>query len=439
MSARARVIDCLARQARRFPDLEIGPLDITGLSPRDAALARAIEHAVAKRWLTLAAVIDHVLDQDWAALQGDVQAPLLAGAAQLLLFDKLPDHAILNDAVEWSKASARPKAAGLVNAVLRRIAALRLARVPAHNPAALDELPLADGRAWKLAAPVFAGDNVERLARTTSHPTELIRQWAGRDGLESTRRLALHDIVDPPLIVAGLPDDVAAATPGLTPHEQPGFHVFAGDHNELSALLGAHPSARVQDPAAAEPIAATATMNPSTIIDYCAGMGTKTAQLLALHPRARIIATDRSPRRLAALRAAFAGRDRMEVVEFASIREHAGRADLLVLDVPCSNSGVLARRVEARYRLTGEAIERLAGIQRQIVADCLPLLAPDGRILYATCSIEPEENERLVEWICHWHPYRTRLAAARRPRGAPGEPASGYRDGGYYALLEPAS
>ena len=439
MSARDCVTTHLAKQARRFPDLDLAGPDIAGLSPRDAALARAIDHAVAGRWLTLAAVIDHVLDQEWAQLQPNIQAPLLAGAAQLLLFNKLPDHAILNDAVEWTKAKARSKAAGLVNAVLRRIAALRITHVPSYDPAALDALPLADGRAWTLAEPVFAADDEARLGQATSHPAELIRRWVGREGPGVARQLALHNLVNPPIIVTSLPDDIAAATSGLTAHDQPGFHVFAGNHEALTALLVANPSARIQDPTAAEPVAATATMNPSTIIDYCAGKGTKTAQLLALHPRARIIATDRSPHRLEALRAAFAGHDRIEVVDFASIRDHVGRADLLVLDVPCSNSGVLARRVEARYRLTGDAIERLAGIQRQIIADSLPLLAQEGRILYATCSIEPEENQAMVEWICHWHPYRTRLAAARPPRGAPGEPAGGYRDGGFYALLEPAS
>src|SRR5690606_865966 len=141
------------------------------------------DHAVARRWLTLAAIVNSRLDQDWAQLQPQVQAPLLAGAAQLLLMERLPDHAVINEAVNWTKAHARTRAGGLVNAVLRRIAALRgevIAGTTDELPR--DQLLLDDGRAIRLTEPVFDAEPARNLAQQTSHADELIAHWIAAHG-----------------------------------------------------------------------------------------------------------------------------------------------------------------------------------------------------------------------------------------------------------------
>ena len=120
----------IARQVRLFPDLDITAPDVSGLSAQDTALAMAIDHAIARRWLTLTAVVESRLSRPWEELEGKLQAALLVGAAQLLLMDRLPDHAVINEAVQWAKDNVRPKAGGLVNAVLRKVAALRVERLP---------------------------------------------------------------------------------------------------------------------------------------------------------------------------------------------------------------------------------------------------------------------------------------------------------------------
>jgi 16S rRNA (cytosine967-C5)-methyltransferase len=112
-----------------------------------------------------------------------------------------------------------------------------------------------------------------------------------------------------------------------------------------------------------------------------------------------------------------------------------GRADLILLDVPCSNTGVLPRRPEARYRLTDRTLERMADVQRQIGADAIPLLAARGRILYSTCSLEPEENDQMAAWFTRWHNLRAQARQAIEPTGLPGGPAAGYRDGSFAVLL----
>ncbi len=423
-----------ARRALQFPDVEIAPLDTTGLDDRDANLAGAIDHAVARRWLTLEAVIASRLSRPWEQVESAIRAVLLVGAAQLLLLDRVPDHAAINEAVEWTKRNVRPGAAGFVNAVLRRVAALRIERTPAFDPERRDQLPLSGGGAWTLHQPVFSTDAIERLSQQTSHPREVIERWLHQLGWEGTRSLAMHNLVLPPLIVTGLIGD-GDAPEGFAAHEQRGFFVSEGPRADLDSLLASHPWARVQDPATAAACELTRGLSPGLIIDACAGRGTKTKQLAQLHPEARIITTDKDEARSRDLRAAFAGSSQVVVVNFDDLKKHAAAADLLVLDVPCSNSGVLARRVEAKYRLTRRSIEELVQVQRRIVGGALPLVKPGGHVLYATCSLEPAENAEQVAWMQQRHGLTALAAESRFPRGLPGDAAARYADGGYACLL----
>ena len=163
MSARDRITSRIADQARRYPDFDLSPLDTSGLDGRDSALARAMEMATLRRWLTLTTILDIKLDQPWERLQPTVKAPLLVGAAQLLLLDKIPDHAAINEAVNWTKRHARARAGGLVNAILRRVAEIRLEIVERHDPSRADELALHDGRALHLKENIFDDDPVTRI------------------------------------------------------------------------------------------------------------------------------------------------------------------------------------------------------------------------------------------------------------------------------------
>jgi 16S rRNA (cytosine967-C5)-methyltransferase len=433
-TARELVTKRLIGQVRRFPDLDIHPLDTTGLDGRDASLALAIDHAVARRWLTLQTVIASRLTRPWDRADPAVRAVLLAGAAQLLLMERLPDHAVINESVELAKRLAHPKTASFINAVLRKIASLRRGVVDRFDASRRDELPLHDGRSLRLAEDVFDEEPESRLAQQTSHPGALLARWTAAFGASRAREIAMHDLVHPPIIIAG--------TEGLRdheycrPHDTPGFFVFIGPRDRLEDVLAVHPGARVQDPGSAEPVRSTLSFEPDLIVDACAGKGTKTVQLAAMHARARIVATDRDPVRLGILRATFEHHDRVEIVAFDELARFSGQADMLVLDVPCSNTGVLARRVEARYRFSDRGIEALVETQRQIVADTLALLSDHGRLLYATCSLESTENDGQARWIERWHPMRVVDSALRMPAGGPGDPPEQYADGGYFALLE---
>ncbi|HMN95035.1 MAG TPA: transcription antitermination factor NusB [Phycisphaerales bacterium] len=456
-SARDVACERIAALVRRFPDLPIGgaapdaepwapPDESPRLDDRDAALARAIEAAVRRRWLTLEHVLGASLTRPLESLDELVQATLLAGTAQLLCFDRLPAHAIVDEAVTFVRRTVRPAAAGFVNAVLRATTRLR---DEAERPDAvgcletgrLDPalLPREDGSALRLAERFFGTPGPLALARQCSLAPALVTRWWELHGPEETTRLCLHTIAPPPIIVATGP----APDARLRPHARDGFAVWEGPIAELAPFLAEAPGRRVQDPTAAAAIDAIAgRVAPKVIADPCAGRGTKTRQLAERFPDATIVASDPDRGRSASLRAAFAGARTVETVDSSGIADRVrelGGADLILVDVPCSNSGVLARRIEARYRFDRTRLESLVELQRKIVGDSIPMIAPGGALLYATCSLEPEENAEQWRWIETLDGpsggMRRVDSAILLPEGGPGSDAALHRDGGGWALF----
>jgi len=431
--ARDVALGAVTRQAEAWPEVAAIDLPTAALDPRDARLASAIYHATLRHWLTLADLLRRFTRQKRIdALPPAVQALLLTGAAQLIYLDKLPDYAVIDETVRLARRHARSHA-GMINAVLRRVAALVVAR---HHGAPYEPEPkrLPIGEGFIEIAEAYLPP-VKTLARhlsiATSHPLPLVEAWLDRFGREATIAMLLHGLREPPIIVHA-PGGVDGPGEKIDPHEQPGFAVWRGEAAALGEWLSAAPQRWVQDPAAARAVAATAERTPRLIIDYCAGRGTKTRQLRALHPGARIIATDIDPRRFAALAEAFRDDDRVEVAPIDALAPFSGAADLLLLDVPCSNTGVLARRIEARYRYDADALESLVALQRRIIEAAAPLLAPHGALLYSTCSIEPEENERQADWAAE----QLRKTVQHRETITPAGADRTHHDGGYFAIIQ---
>lgn len=439
----------LTLQARAFPLLNPTQLPTATLDAREAALAHAIHDAVIRRWLTLSFLLEAASGRPMADLEPPIRAVLLAGAAQLVLLDRIPAHAAIDQSVEWAKRRIRPKAAGIVNAILRRTNDL-VARDADGSPArrqrwsdADDEIPLSDASARVLTRPLIPVDPVHRLSILTSIPVRVLERW--HQAGHAPRPRAAHALTTPPTILntrhaaANLPPELAAA-----PHAAPHHHVWNASHHDLGGLLASRADIWVQDPSSAASVhlahefcsSLPAAGAPRLIADVCAGQGTKTRQLAALFPDAQILATDTDPQRLATLSGVFQDHPRVRVMPRDELAAEAlGRCDLVLLDVPCSNTGVLPRRPEARYRLTDRTLERMADVQRQIGADAIPLLATRGRILYATCSLEPEENQAMAAWFTRWHNLRQLAGRSIEPSGLPGDPATSYHDGSYAVLL----
>lgn len=432
----------------RFPDLGLEPLATNHLDARDAAFAHALYDAVVRRWLTLEHLVAAHADRPVDAIDATVRAALLVGAAQLVFLDRVPPHAALNEAVEWTRAAGKPRATGFVNALLRRIAAAierdddgrpRTTEIEIGAP---DRLPLADGRALELAAPLLPEDRDAWLAAATSTPAWLLDRWRAQLGEEAAENLAMHGLVHPPVVLnlrhtASPVEGDLDAGQMLTPHESGGMAVLGPPGASPRVLLAARRDAWAQDPTSADALGiASDAPPPALAVDLCAGLGTKTRQLRAVHPAARILACDANAARRKTLARVFADDDRVEVLDIDAVRyEAAGRADLVLLDVPCSNTGVLPRRPEARYRTGDAQLERLAAIQCDLLVQAQAMLAAGGHVIYATCSIDADENEAIAEWARTALGFNLVASRTTLPTGRPGDPPELYRDGGFAALL----
>lgn len=399
----------------------------------DGGLGSAIVMESIRRWRTIDHLVLCAMGRDPSSIEPALRAVLLAGVAQIAFMDE-PAHAVVDESVEWSKGAIRPGAGRLVNAVLRRIAGWCAERFPMperwwnHR----DLVPRADGSAIRLPEPLMPPALESRLAISTSHADGLVQRWLDRYGVESAARLAAHGIMHAPRLVAD-PRGSLARHGSARPHRSRGFVVWTGTLAALRDEMARDPSLRVQDPGSARAVDRTADLAPKRIVDACAGRGTKTRQLAELHADAEIVAADRDPVRHAALTAAFAGHPRVRVVAPDALTAIRG-VDLLVLDVPCSNTGVLARRPEAKARFDDRRIGSLVQVQRSIVEAHRPMLADSGRLLYATCSVEAEENEQMVSWIERVVGRAGRLEV-RLPEGAPGGDPASYADGGASAIF----
>lgn len=443
----------MQKQIERWPDLDITGLRCEGLGARDAAFANAIYDAVLRRWLTIEGVLRGKLRQPLHAMTPAARAVLMVGTAQILFLDRVPPHAAINEAVEWAKRHLSGSLAGMTNGVLRNVARAVLTRQDAEGlpravrreryESAPHELPMPDGSSLLLKDAALPADPTERLAAAVSCPVELVRRWEERHGQEAARRWALHLLCPPPTTLniahaAGpLPDALLALS---IPHGRRGSRVWTGPREELVRLLRARPDVWVQDASASRAVAGLADLEPmvggGVVVDLCAGLGTKTRQLAAVFPRATVIACDPDERRAEALGDLAASNPRVRVIASADVGgEYLGNAALVLADVPCSNTGVLARRVEARYRWSDQTLARMVEVQRAILRQAAALVKPGGVLVYSTCSVDREENEDQAAWASAELGLRLGEGERADPAGLPGDPPVVYADGAFSVRL----
>ncbi|WP_432799713.1 transcription antitermination factor NusB [Poriferisphaera sp. WC338] len=400
VDARLAAAVSIAHAVTKYPNLPPSTLHTGGLPSVDAGLATAIHRTTLQRWITLEFLLSRYLKKPIGTLEPTLRAVLLTGGAQIVFMSRIPSYAVVDSSVTLARKLVRPKAAGLVNAVLRRLAEL----VTAHEPElvwkpATNALPN-DGGTVVLAEPILPDpvDLIQHLSVVTSHPRRLPRRWLDQLGPTDAMAICLHNTITPPTIVSVEPAfKLEELDEQYLPHQLPGFLVWTGSHHELKTFLAGHPRRRVQDPASVQALLSVADLPINSVIDFCAGRGTKTRQLANLFSQARITATEIDDHRRA---------DLIEVAdEFVNVTAmHPSdlprdEVDLLLLDVPCSNTGVLARRPEARYRLNDQSIEDLTTLQHEIITELFGHVKDGGYILYTTCSLEPEENQQQTQYI----------------------------------------
>jgi 16S rRNA (cytosine967-C5)-methyltransferase len=335
------------------------------LSPRDRALAKQLAFGTVQRRLTL----DHVIDERTKGrLEPGVRAALQLGLFQLLFLDRVAEHAAIAEAVELAKPSPGHR---VVNAVLRRVQREGV------------QLP--------------SDTTLRGAAIRHSHPEWLVAMWTKALGPERTRAL---------LAANNEPAELALRVNPLVDFDLSGIE---GRHEDDTIVVDgpfdalAHPGyaagAFTPQSRASQLVAPIVGPRPGErVLDLCAAPGGKTTHLAALMDgRGEIVAVERHPGRSRALRATAARMhaDNVRVVtaDAKAFQDDDG-FDRVLLDPPCSGLGTLRSHPDLRWRVTPQAIRKLAAEQDALLAAARRLLRPDGVLVYSVCTISPAE-ERL--------------------------------------------
>ena len=433
-TARAIVNRALQQSVACFPDLQPVSLELDGLHERDRHLALAIYRVVIQRWLSIHHVLERLSTRRLSLMEPALQAILMSGAAQLLFFSRLPAYAVVHESVELASAMIRPGAGRIVNAILRKVSNL-VDQIVEDDSWSMrsNQLPVVGGY-LVLKQAVFPDPQQEwirYLSLAGSHPQWLVKRWLKCFGREVTTSICLHHLMPVPTIVAvGTDFNCEAVSPDWQAHDVPGFVVWRGSYQGLKAFLDQDPNRRVQDPSSSYAVRETAGLSVHRILDYCAGRGTKTRQILNMHTEAEVTAWEVDIRKRADLLSL------RELFPDIRIAEHEQSLDedsfdLVVVDVPCSNSGVLGRRPEAKYRLNQKSLESLIMLQRDILKRASELVKSGGYILYSTCSVEEEENAQQISWFLEQCGAQKIAEHIHLPGGVM---EKAYHDGAYFAL-----
>lgn len=356
---------------------------LNALSGIDRNLATALVLGVLRWQRVLDDQIRAHLNKPNAKLDAEVRIALRMGAFQLLYLDRIPTHAALGESVELTKQAGHRFAAGMVNAVLRKLP---------RREAPAEAADMAAFPAWMTARWERAYGH-EAMCAICAHG-----QRQARLSVRIVDALAGEELADAGVELA--PGELLAAA----------RTVVGGDVTATAAFREGR--VRIQDEGSqlvGEIAAAAASaLNPKQILhkqipqeqilDACAAPGGKTLILAERLPQARIVACDSSAARLNSMRerlSGYAERIEFRQADAAALPEDAA-FDLALADVPCSGTGTLGRNPEIRHRLSAEDLLRQAERQRAILRAALRAVRPGGRVVYSTCSLEPEENEQVV-------------------------------------------
>ena len=334
----------LVGQGKGHSDELLHGRHLKGLSTADKNLATTLVLGVLRWQIALDARVRPFFQRPDIKLTSPVEIALRMGAFQLLHLDRIPAHAALSESVELVRAGA-PFAVGMVNAVLRKLSTAPKPGERLHESTAA-------------------------FAERVGHPLWLVERWVAAYGRAAALAICEAD------------------------QREPGCGALFADEADMPVMDDG--SRLVAE------IAAECAPEAKKVWDCCAAPGGKTLVLARRLAGADVLATDASPRRLKVLaeRLATAGaKVRTVDADAVALPKELGSFDLILCDVPCSGTGTLARNPEIRHRVSTEEIRRQVTRQREILAAAFLRLAPGGRLVYSTCSLEREENEQVVATV----------------------------------------
>ena len=367
------------------------------ISQSDRSFACELVYGTLRRQRTLDALIDLLGKKKAAQQPPDLRIILHLGLYQLRYLDRIPDSAAVNTSVDLAKANGLAKLGGVVNGLLRGY----LRQADNGEPLQLPKDPVA------------------KLGILHSFPDWMVEIWLEQLSLEDVDRLLAWFNQAPKLdlrvnILKTTVEEVETAfkAEGITVTRIPGLP--QGLRLESAGAVTELPGYKqgwwvIQDSSAQ---LVTHLLDPQpgeTIIDACAAPGGKTTHIAELMAdRGRIIACDRAVKRLHKVRE-NAARLQLKSIEIQiedsrDVTEFKNLADRVLLDAPCSGLGTLHKRPDIRWRKTYESIEELFPLQRELLEEAATWVKPQGILVYATCTLNLSENERIVKSFLESHP-----------------------------------
>lgn len=378
--ARAAAFDILLRvdQQGSYANELLHSGRLESLSHADRALTTELVMGVLRWRSRLDEAIATASTRPLSKLDPEVLTALRLAAYQLQHLTRVPAHAAINDSVELMKRAHKRSAAPFGNAVLRKIAATKIGPPPESHD-------------WTAAS----------LSREFAHPQWLVERWVSEYGVERTQLICRHDLQIPNVAIRV--DDPAAEKE----LEGEGVKLDRGALLSSARIVTggevtrtrAFQEGRVFILDEASQLVAALVGTGSRLLDCCAAPGGKTQALAARNPSAEIIAAELHPHRAELLRKRVRAANVQVIQADALDLPTSGGFDRILADVPCSGTGTLGRNPEIKWRLKPEDLNDLHQRQVAILRAALRQLAPGGRALYSTCSLEREENEAVIEEV----------------------------------------
>lgn len=362
-------------------------INAKNISPKDEGLLTELVYGTIQYKMTLDYYIDSFIDKK-KKLPLWVRMLLRMSIYQMVYLDKVPDHAIIHEAVEIAKQRGHKGIASLVNAVLRNIQRNGVPKIENIE------------------------DPTTRLSIATSHPLWLVKRWIDRYGYETTKEMCEANLHHKPISIRIQPmkisrveamkqleDDGYVVT--SSPFSEQGIIVQKG--NVLKSSLFMEGMITIQDQSSMLVGEMIHAMPGQTVLDACSAPGGKATHIAEkMHNKGVVYAHDLHKKKIKLIE------EKAQVLNLTNIKAEQLDArklaeryepetfDRILVDAPCSGLGVMRGKPDIKYNKNEEDIERLSEIQKDILSTVAPLLKPGGMLVYSTCTVDPGENEEVV-------------------------------------------
>jgi 16S rRNA (cytosine967-C5)-methyltransferase len=381
--ARAAAFDILLRVDREssYATELLHAATYNHLSSADHALTTELVMGVLRWRSRLDTEIQNASTQPLAKLDLEVLIALRLALYQFHWLDRIPQRAALHESVELVKRARKRSAAPFANAVLRRLSTTK-----ASAPDLKEEQ-----------------SSAEELSARYAHPLWIVERWARKYGLATVQQICVYNQSTPPISVRIRDESFTASDITLAPGAilSSARRVESGDITKTQAFRNGQVTIQDQASQLVAALVATEASEDTRILDCCAAPGGKTQAIADRSPQTSITAVELYPHRARLMKKLLTRTAKSGQIQIiaADVRDLpvAQSFDRVLADVPCSGTGTLARNPEIKWRLKASDLADLHNRQVAILRSAMSQLAPKGRLVYSTCSLEKEENEDVID------------------------------------------